>query len=140
MPAPNELQYGDVRTVNLPFEEAVMRLEASLKSEGFGVLCQIDIQAKLKEKLGIDFPRYVILGACNPPLARQALEKDINLGLLLPCNAVVYEQDRKVKVGVVDAVKMLSVTGRPELEEAARQVNEKLRRVLDAVTLGVAAK
>jgi uncharacterized protein (DUF302 family) len=125
------MQYGDIRAVDLSFEEAVQRLEASLKNEGFGVLSQIDLQAKFKEKLGIDYPRYVILGACNPPLARQALGIDINLGLLLPCNAVVYEKDGKVMVGVVDAVKMLAVTGRTELEEAARQVNEKLRRALD---------
>lgn len=131
----NPLQYGDVREVDLPFEDAVLRLEDSLKTEGFGVLCQIDMQAKLKEKLGVDFPRYVVLGACNPPLAFQALEKDINLGLLLPCNTVVYERLGKVMVGAVDAVKMLAVTGRPELEEPARQVNEKLRRVLDKVAL-----
>ena len=77
------------------------------------MLCQIDIQAKLKEKLGIDFPRYTILGACNPPLAHQALQEEINLGLLLPCNAVVYERGSQIHVGMVDAVKMLSVVGIP---------------------------
>jgi uncharacterized protein (DUF302 family) len=125
--------YGDVRTTKLPFEEAIAQVEAALKKEGFGVLCQIDIQAKLKEKLGIDFPRYVILGACNPPLAQQALQRDINLGLLLPCNAVVYEEGNQVHVGAVDALKMLSVANHPEMEGLARQVNEKLRRALDSV-------
>ncbi len=126
-------RYGDVRTTSLAFDEAVERLEGTLKEEGFGVLCRIDIQAKLKEKLGIAFPRYVILGACNPPLAAQALERDIQLGLLLPCNAVVYERDGKVHVGAVDAIRMLSVADLPEMEGVARQVNEKLGRALDKI-------
>jgi uncharacterized protein (DUF302 family) len=125
--------YGDVRTVKISFDDAVVRIEGALKTEGFGVLCQIDIQAKLKEKLGVDSPRYVILGACNPPLAQQALQQDINLGLLLPCNVVVYEEGGQVHVGVVDAVRMLSVANHPEMEGLARQVNEKLRRALDSV-------
>ena len=128
-----ENTYGDVRIVNQPFDVTVSQLEAALKKEGFGVLCEIDIKAKLKEKLGIEFPRYVILGACNPPLARQALERDMNLGLLLPCNAVVYEENGHVHVGTIDAIKMLSVTSRPELEGLAREVNEKLRCALDSV-------
>ena len=98
------------------------RLEAGLKSEGFGVLCKIDIQAKLKEKLGVEFPRYVILGACNPPLAYQALQQEIDLGLLLPCNAVVYERDGAVFAGAVDAAKMLSIVGNPAMEPMARKL------------------
>ena len=133
MQTTNAIEYGYVRQTQLPFEEAVARIEAALKVEGFGVLCQIDIQAKLREKLGVEFPKYVILGACNPPLAQRALEAEINLGLLLPCNAVVYEQDGQVSVGVVDAEKMLSVVGNPAMAEMARQVNEKLRRVIDNV-------
>ncbi len=133
MPSTKTAGYGDIRTTKLRFEDAITQLEAALKKEGFGVLCQIDIQGKLKEKLGIDFPRYVILGACNPPLAHQALQKDINLGLLLPCNAIVYEEGGQVRVGAVDAVRMLSVADQPEMEALARQVNEKLRRALDAV-------
>src|SRR5664279_770263 len=99
--------YGYVREVELRFEDAVAKLEAELKTEGFGVLCQIDIQAKLKEKLGVEFSKYVILGACNPPIAYQALQEEINLGLLLPCNAVVYEQGGCIHVGVVDAAALL---------------------------------
>lgn len=131
--ASTSCEYGDVRTVKISFDDAVVRIEGALKTEGFGVLCQIDIQAKLKEKLGVDSPRYVILGACNPPLAQQALQQDINLGLLLPCNVVVYEEGGQVHVGVVDAVRMLSVANHPEMEGLARQVNEKLRRALDSV-------
>lgn len=131
----SQLEYGYVLTVKVPFEQAVARLEAGLKKEGFGVLCQIDIQAKLKEKLGVEFPRYVILGACNPPLAYQALEKEINLGLLLPCNAVVYERGGQVFVGAIDAARMLSVVGNQAMEPMARDVNEKLHRAVDSVAL-----
>lgn len=125
--------YGDVRAANLSFDQAVAQIESALAREGFGVLCRIDIQSKLKEKLGIDFARYVILGACNPPLAHQALQQDINLGLLLPCNAVVYEKAGQVYVGVVDALKMLSIADRPDMAGLAREANQKLARALDAV-------
>lgn len=133
MQASNSLEYGYVLTVDLPFEDAVARMEAGLKNEGFGVLCNIDIQAKLKEKLGVEFPRYVILGACNPPLAHRALQEEINLGLLLPCNAVVYERNGQVHVGVVDAEKMLSVVSNPGMQQMAREVNQKLRRAVNSV-------
>src|ERR1035441_7623295 len=133
MPSNKTTDYGDVRPTKLRFDEALTQMEAALKKEGFGVLCQIDIQAKLKEKLGVDFPRYVILGACTPPLAQQALQLDINLGLLLPCNVVVYEEGGQVHVGAVDAVRMLSVANHIEMEELAGKVNEKLRRALDSV-------
>ena len=133
MQASKSQEYGYVARVDLPFEDAVARMEAGLKNEGFGVLCKIDIQAKLKEKLGVEFPRYVILGACNPPLAYQALQEEINLGLLLPCNAVVYERDGQVYVGVVDAEKMLSVVGNPGMEPMARDVNRKLRSVVNKI-------
>ena len=125
--------YGYMRTVALPFEDAVSKAEVALRNEGFGVLCQIDIQAKLKEKLGVNFPRYVILGACNPQLAHHALQEEIDLGLLLPCNVIVYEQGDKLRVGAVDAVKMLSVIGKPAMEPLAGQVNEKLRRAIDNI-------
>jgi uncharacterized protein (DUF302 family) len=133
MTKPDECQYGYVRPVNVGFEAAIARTEAALKAEGFGVLCQIDIRAKLKEKLGVDFPPYVILGACNPPIAHMALKTEVNLGLLLPCNAVVYERGGQVMVGVVDAARMLSIVGNPDMEPMAQQVNEKLRRAVDAV-------
>jgi uncharacterized protein (DUF302 family) len=127
------IDYGYVRPVTLSFDEAVREIEAALKNQGFGVLCHIDIQAKLKEKLGVDSPRYVILGACNPPLAHQALQHEINLGLLLPCNAAVYEREGRVYVGVVDAVKMLSVVGNPDMQPMAEKVTASLRRAVDSV-------
>ena len=123
--------YGYGRTLNLSFDAAVQRAKESLKSEGFGVLCEIDIKEKLKEKLGVEFANYLILGACNPPLAYQALQRELNIGLLLPCNVVVYEKSGQIVVAAVDAGKMLSVVENSALEGTAEQVNEKLRRVID---------
>lgn len=126
-------KYGFSRTLDVPYEEAVKKTTAALKDEGFGVLCQIDIKEKLKEKLGVDFRRYVILGACNPPLAYKTLQEEINIGLLLPCNVVVYEADEVGKsiVAAVDAKAMLSVVGsNPTLDSVATEVNEKLQRVV----------
>jgi len=128
--AGNDVGYGYGRMLAVPFETAVQRAKESLKTEGFGILCEIDIREKLKEKLGVDFSKYVILGACNPQLAYGALQQEINIGLLLPCNVVVYERDGKSFVGAIDAVKMLSVVGNPELMATADQVNQKLHRVI----------
>ena len=126
-------QYGFSKTIDLPYEEAVEKARAALKAEGFGVLSEIDIREKLKEKLGVDFRRYVILGACNPALAYETLQEEINIGLLLPCNVIVYEQDGRTVVAAVDAAKMLSVVGNPTLESTASKVNEKLRRVIESL-------
>ena len=125
--------YGFRRELEMPFDQAVQRTRDALAGEGFGVLCEIDIKQKLKEKLGIDFRNYLILGACNPPLAFEALQEEIDLGLLLPCNVVVYEQDAKVAVGVIDAAKMMSVVGNENLNKTAQTVNDKLRRVIEAL-------
>lgn len=126
-----EIGYGFSRTLGMTFEQAVARTKEALATEGFGVLCEIDIKAKLKEKLGVDFRNYVILGACNPPLAYQALQEEIGLGLLLPCNVAVWEQDGHSVVAAIDAAKMMSIVGNPNLKAAAGQVNEKLRRVIE---------
>jgi uncharacterized protein (DUF302 family) len=123
--------YGYGKLLDLPFDSALQRIKDSLKSQGFGVLCEIDIKAKLKEKIGVDFANYVILGACNPPLAYQALQQDMDLGLLLPCNVVVYEKDGKSYAAAIDAAKMLSIVGNSMLEATAGQVNKKLQRVID---------
>jgi uncharacterized protein (DUF302 family) len=128
-----DVGYGYGRTLELPFETAVQQARDSLKSEGFGVLCEIDIREKLKEKLGVDFTKYLILGACNPPLAYSALQHEMNIGLLLPCNVVIYEKDGKSFVAAIDAAKMLAVVENSALEATARQVNEKLRRVIDNI-------
>jgi uncharacterized protein (DUF302 family) len=130
---PQHSKYGFSKTVNLPYAEAVEKARAALKEEGFGVLSEIDIKEKLKEKLGVDFRNYVILGACNPPLAYKTLQEEINIGLLLPCNVIVYEADEEGKsvVAAIDAKTMLSVVGNnPALDAVAFEVNEKLRRVV----------
>jgi uncharacterized protein (DUF302 family) len=128
-----ETSYGYHRVLDIPWNTAIQRAKESLGAEGFGVLCEIDISQKLKEKLGIDFYRYLILGACNPPLAFQALQEEPDLGLLLPCNVVVYEREGRVVVSAIDAVKMLSIVENPQIETVAKQVNEKLRRVIDSI-------
>ena len=130
---PQQMNCGFSKTVEVPFGEAVEKVRAALMEEGFGVLCEIDIKEKLKEKLGVDFRNYVILGACNPPLAYETLQAEINIGLLLPCNVIVYEQNGRTAVSAVDAARMLSIVGNPTLEETAASVNQKLRRVIDAL-------
>jgi uncharacterized protein (DUF302 family) len=130
-------KYGFSKTVDLPYEEAVERARAALKEEGFGVLCEIDIKEKLKEKLGVEFRNYVILGACNPPLAYKTLQQEIGIGLLLPCNVIVYEADeaRKSVVAAINAETMLSAVGdtNSALNSVATEVNEKLKRVVAAL-------
>lgn len=127
-------KFGFSKTIALPYEEAVEKVRGALKDEGFGVLCEIDLKEKLKEKLGVDFRKYVILGACNPPLAYQTLQEEINIGLLLPCNAIVYESDEAGKsvVAAIDARTMLSVVGTKNatLDQVATEVNERLKRVV----------
>lgn len=133
---PQQTKYGFSRTVEMPFDEAIEKTREALKGEGFGVLAEIDLKEKLREKLGVDFRRYTILGACNPPLAHKSLQQDIQIGLLLPCNVVVYDADdeRKAVVAAIDAKAMLSVAGHgPELEEVADEVNERLRRAIESV-------
>ena len=128
-----KINYGFKREMDLPFDEAVQRTRTALAGEGFGVLCEIDIKEKLKEKLGVDFGNYLILGACNPPLAYEALQEEIDLGLLLPCNVVVYQEGAKTIVGVIDAARMMSVVGNERIEKTAQEVNEKLQRVIEAL-------
>ena len=126
--------YGFSKTVEVPYEAAVEKARAALKEEGFGVLCEIDLKEKLKEKLGVDFRNYVILGACNPALAYQTLQQELGIGLLLPCNVIVYEADEAGKsvVAAIDAKTMLAVVGHNNaaLDAVATEVNEKLKRVV----------
>lgn len=130
---PEPVRYGFSKTVDLPYAEAVEKTRAALKEEGFGVLCEIDIKEKLKEKLGVDFCNYVILGACNPPLAYETLKQEINIGLLLPCNVIVYEDAGRTVVAAIDAARMLSVVKNPMLDSTASTVNDKLRRVVESI-------
>ncbi len=133
---PQQTKYGFSKTVELSFDQTIKKTRAALKEEGFGVLSEIDIKEKLKEKLDVDFRRYTILGACNPPLAYKTLQEEINIGLLLPCNVVVYEADEtgKTVVAAVDAKAMLSVVGNnATLDQVASEVNERLQRAISSL-------
>lgn len=128
-------RYGFGRTVPLPYERAVERAREALAAEGFGVLTEIDVRATLKQKLDAEFRPYVILGACNPPLAHQALSQELEIGLLLPCNVIVYAADEEGQsvVSILNPEAALSLAGNEEMVPLARQVRERLERVLAAI-------
>lgn len=122
-------------TLKTSFDEAIERTTAALKSEGFGVLTRIDVRDTFQEKLNVDFRRYVILGACNPPLAHRALSANPDVGLLLPCNVTVQEQGGGITVTAVDPVQMFSaLPGDPAVSEVAAEAGQKLRRVISALS------
>jgi uncharacterized protein (DUF302 family) len=117
----------------LPYEQAVDKVIAALKGEGFGVLTEVDVQATLKAKLGVDFRQYVILGVCNPPLAYQALTTTLDIGLLLPCNVIMYADEDESVVAILDPLSMLQVVDEPNLTPVAREAKDRLERVNQAV-------
>ena len=118
-------------TTTASFADAVERVRAELKEEGFGVLCEIDVQATLREKLGTEQEPYTILGACNPPLAHKALSLEPELGALLPCNVVVYVQDGETHISAIDADRMLSLVDNDTLAPIATQVRDKLAAIVE---------
>ena len=120
-----ENRYGITTRLDLPYEKAVERTRAALKEEGFGVLTEIDVKATLKKKLNADFRKYVILGACNPPLAHRALQAELEIGLLLPCNVIVYEEDGGTVVSAFDPMVAMSMAENPALAEVASTVQAK---------------
>ena len=129
-----ETPYGLSVEVDLPYEEALAKTTDSLKNEGFGVLTTIDVKATMKAKLDVDFRPYTILGACNPPLAHRALSEEIELGLLLPCNVIVYERDDGGStVSAINVLAAMSFTGNPALESIAQEVSDRLQKALLAV-------
>lgn len=126
------MSYTLDETVGGEFDDVVEATIDALDDEGFGVLCDVDVQATFAKKLDADFRQYRILGACNPPLAKQGLEADVRLGALLPCNVIVYEtDDGDVGVSAVDPEELLSIVDDPELDEIGAEVRERFERVLD---------
>ena len=129
-----EMKYGFGRSVDMSYDEAVERVTEGLKDEGFGVLTEIDVKATLRKKLDVDFRRYVILGACNPPLAHRALSAEQEIGLLLPCNVIVYEgDDGRTVVSALNPMVAMGMVENPALEEVASEVSQRLQRVVDGL-------
>ncbi len=127
------MEYGFSKLVSLPFDKTVAKVTEELKKEGFGVLTTIDVKETLKSKLGVDFKKYVILGACNPPFAYKALQAEENIGLLLPCNVVVYEKNGVTAVSVFDPTAMTKLTDNKNIHTIAEEVKVRLERVLNLV-------
>ncbi len=127
------MKYGFSKTVDLTYEQAITKVTEELKKEGFGVLTTIDVQDVLKKKIGVDFKKYAILGACNPGFSHQALQEEEEIGLLLPCNVIVYEKEGKTGVSVFDPMAMTKLIDNPKIGPVAQQVKEKLQRAFAAV-------
>jgi uncharacterized protein (DUF302 family) len=127
------MNYGFSKIVALSFNEAIEKVTDELKKEGFGVLTAIDLKETLKKKIGVDVPRYTILGACNPHFAHKALQTEVEVGLLLPCNVIVYESDGSTHVSVFDPLVMEKIIENPAMKPIAEDVQQKLRRVIAAM-------
>jgi len=127
------MNYGYKKQVDLSFTDAVAKVKEELKKEGFGVLTEIDVKDTMKKKIDADYGNYIILGACNPQFAHKALQVDKQIGLLLPCNVIVYEEDGSVVASAIVPTVAMSVADIPELAEVAREVEEKLKCVVDSV-------
>ncbi len=126
------MSYYFNKTIDIPFEHAIDRVTEELKKEGFGVLTQIDVKETLKKKLDVDFRKYKILGACNPPFAYQALQKEDKIGVMLPCNVILQEiAENKIEVAAVDPIASMKGVENTELGEIAAQVQAKLKKVVE---------
>ena len=126
------MKYGFSKVVNLSFDQALAKVTEELKKEGFGVLTTIDVKETLKQKLDVEFPRYTILGACNPPFAHRALQAEEEIGLLLPCNVIVYEKQGQTRVAAFDPMVMSAILGNRQMETIADEVKVRLERVIAA--------
>lgn len=126
------MSYYFTNSLDIPFDDAVERVTEALKEEGFGVLTDIDVKATLKKKLNVDFKKYRILGACNPPFAYQALQAEDKIGTMLPCNVILQEKpDGNVEVSAIDPVASMQAVENPNLGRVAEEVRTKLKRVID---------
>ncbi len=127
------MNYGFIKKIDLSFNDALVKVTEELKKEGFGILTTIDAQEKFKEKLNIDFPKYKILGACNPAMAHKAISMEWNVGLLLPCNVIVYEKENSVWVGIIKPSQAMAMVENDELKEIAAEVEAKLKTVFEGI-------
>lgn len=126
------MQYGYTKKTPYSFSDAIAKVEVELAKEGFGILTEIDVQATMKKRLDADYEHYVILGACNPKFAHQALQEEKLVGLLLPCNVLVFEEQGEVSVAAILPTVAMSVVGSDKLLEVAKEVETKLKAVVDA--------
>lgn len=127
------MSYGFGKVTGYSFDQAIDRVTEELKKEGFGILTTIDVQDTLKKKINVDFKRYTILGACNPPFAHKALSTEEEVGLLLPCNVIVYEKDGKTAVSAFDPAVMVDIMKNEAMRPIAAEVEARLRRVIQAL-------
>ena len=127
------MSYGISKTTTLSYQQAVDKVTEELKKEGFGVLTTIDVKDTLKKKLNVDFKNYIILGACNPPFAHKALQAEEEIGLLLPCNVIVYEKGKQTVVAAFDPLSMGKVMDNRAIEPVALEVRQRLERVIAAM-------
>ena len=131
-----QTEYGFTKTVGLSFEQAIKKVTEELKKEGFGILTEIDVQATLKNKLDVDFTPYKILGACNPPSAYKALQAEEQIGLMLPCNVIIYVNDTgETVVAAVDPIASMQAVENPALGEVAQTIQAKLKAVIERVSI-----
>jgi uncharacterized protein (DUF302 family) len=121
------------KKIDSTFEEAVAKVQSALKEQGFGILTEIDVKETLKKKLDVDYPNYKILGACNPPLAKRALDTDKEVGTLLPCNVIVYDTSDGIQVSIQSPVEMMKVLNNERLDDVAQEAESKLRKVLESL-------
>jgi uncharacterized protein (DUF302 family) len=128
-----KMSYGFSKTLNLSYEKAIEKVTEELKKEGFGILTSIDVKETLKKKIDVDFKKYAILGACNPVLAHKALLAEEEVGLLLPCNVIVYEKEDKTEVSIFNPMTMTKLVNNDKLKLVAEEVNAKLTRAFEAV-------
>ena len=126
------LNYGFTKIIDQPFESVIEKVTEELKKEGFGILTTIDVKEKFKEKLGLDFKKYIILGACNPSSAHKAIQTEENIGLLLPCNVVVYEKDGKTAIAIIKPAAAMQMIENVNLHEIAEDIEQKLKNVFEA--------
>jgi len=127
------IPYGFTKELVIPYKEVIDLVREALTKEGFGVLTEIDVQGKMKEKLGINMKKYIILGVCSPPHAYQAILIEENIGLMLPCNVIVYEKGRKTVLSVIRPAVAMQMIDNAELQKVAEAVEEKLKKAFDAI-------